>query len=363
MEIEIISMEDQDVPQSMRPDPVDENDCEDILENNNQEDENSFRDVRFESLFRKIAAEDEAELLELDISGPSCSAVPQDKKSANTDDVIAHTDNILPQELGSLLERLLQTNCKNLDTIRIRGVFHLGKLSFPPLVALTRLTLTDNFGGLEGLWAAITSIDYARQMPGLEEMEIIIRTVWHLRTSSKFSSNFRLVWPEFDVKNDAVRKSCCSSIRKLTLELEVRSIRLFLIRDLFPNVPSLEFRMNDTSILGADPMPIAEISRLWPNLQELRIGGQNNNLLRNYDADVIGITEAEAELLRDKDEEYLEKLQIVPVKPSLITMTSTDSHQFFLQFSVFIPNYLYSVCIQFLQSWKYWGSSWNLLNH
>ena len=106
------------------------------------------------------------------------------------------------------------------------------------------------------------SIDYARLKPVLEEVEIMIRTqtystVWHLRTLSKFANNFGLVWPEFHVENDAIRKSGCSSIRKLTLELEVRSIRLFLIRDLFPNVPSLEFRLNDTSILGVDPMPIA----------------------------------------------------------------------------------------------------------
>ena len=54
----------------------------------------------------------------------------------------------------------------------------------------------------------------------------------------------------------------------------------------------------------------------------MKIDGNECILTRNYDADFCGISEEEAEVLRGMDEEYLENVQIVPIRPSLLTMSS-----------------------------------------
>ena len=42
--------------------------------------------------------------------------------------------------------------------------------------------------------------------------------------------------------------------------------------------------------------------------------------MRNYDGDILGIPEEEAQLLRRQDDEYLRSVHIVPIRPSLLTM-------------------------------------------
>ena len=109
--------------------------------------------------------------MEVEISEPGSNNCDYDSDDEN---IIAHTDDILSHELDSVLEQLLQSAWQDLVTIRVRGVYSLGKLSFPPLINLKRLVLSDNFGGMGGrLWEAIISIDYGRDMPRLEEIKIL----------------------------------------------------------------------------------------------------------------------------------------------------------------------------------------------
>ena len=71
--------------------------------------------------------------------------------------------------------------------------------------------------------------------------------------------------------------------------------------------------------------PYKDIFRFWPNLKHVYIRGQLPVGMEtsNFDADFCGIYQEELELLRDKGEEYLEKVQIVPVRPCLSTMKGT----------------------------------------
>ena len=149
------------------------------------------------------------------------------------------------------------------------------------------------------MWnAMVFSIDYNRNMPGLEEIEIVINTV--SEPLGVVCSSSSLVWPEFDPPTGSFAINSSQSVCKLTLELEVRLVRWHVIPSLFPNVRVIELRVIDTILLGQHPLPFAGIFQVWPNLEELEVTGGRNYLDRNYDADFCGIHEQEAEFLREK---------------------------------------------------------------
>ena len=47
---------------------------------------------------------------------------------------------------------------------------------------------------------------------------------------------------------------------------------------------------------------------------------------KRYDADFLGIHEEEVEFLRGQDEDYLRSVHIVPIRASLLTMSSEFCH-------------------------------------
>ena len=82
----------------------------------------------------------------------------------------------------------------------------------------------------------------------------------------------------------------------------------------------MTYRTSYSQLLERDALPLSEFFELWPDLEELLITGDHNHLVRSYDSDFCGINDEEAELLRGKDEEFLEAVHIVPTKPSLTLM-------------------------------------------
>ena len=123
-------------------------------------------------------------------------------------------------------------------------------------------------------------------------------------------------WPDVD---EIVLQS---SVRKLSLQLQVGTINMSSIKTVFPNVTSLGIIMQDTDVTEAHLPPFQEIWELWPNLAEFSFEGKTNFLERNCDADFCGINEQEVELLRRMDEEYLKAVHIVPIRPCPLTMPS-----------------------------------------
>ena len=73
-----------------------------------------------------------------------------------------------------------------------------------------------------------------------------------------------------------------------------------------------------------DSLPLSQIFQSWPDLVELKIIGAKNFRQRNYDDELCGTNEEEAERLRRMNIEFLQNAQILPVKPSLVSMTSKD---------------------------------------
>ena len=89
------------------------------------------------------------------------------------------------------------------------------------------------------------------------------------------------------------------------------------IKAVFPHAASL-----DLTLSKLDHVPCAEIWELWPDLEELKVHVRGCPKIKNNDAEICGVHEEEAENLRGMDDEFLRTVQIVPIRPSLLTMES-----------------------------------------
>ena len=150
-------------------------------------------------------------------------------------------------------------------------------------------------------------------MPELEEIEI--------NTETSFVPN-DISWPRTTSEYEYISlRSSSESVQKLTIDLRARNIHFYLLNCLFPNLRCLEIKMKHFTY-GRGVMPLQDICQFWPDLQELKIHGAKNFVAQIHDADFLGISEEEAETLRqhEEDEEYLQAVHIVPVRNCILTM-------------------------------------------
>ena len=124
---------------------------------------------------------------------------------------------------------------------------------------------------------------------------------------------------------------CCTTVRNLELLIESQAANVRPLQALFPNVSHLSFKFVDSRTDEADFTMLIQIFECWSDLETLGCSVECGNWgsrsiqkppRRNYDADFLGIHEEEAELLRQKDEEFLRRVHIVPIRPSVLTMSS-----------------------------------------
>ena len=271
-------------------------------------------------LLQKIA-EHSSGVEELDIyEPPTASQIEAHDYLVNDEPV----DQNLRRRFENALGRLVQTCHKSLRTISIVGTYSLDQISHNPLVKLRTLLVYKRYDGTPSqIWKAISSTDYARISPNLHEMEIIINTLTWSEDEYCFDSgpDTYIDWPEHE---DSGAVTHCSSVRKLTLGANVARINLYMIKSLLPNISHLVIRISQTWVTYNELPPVFPIWELWPHLEELVITGDYNYLQRSYDADFCGINKEEVELLMDKDNEFLQAVHIVPIRPCIWTMTSND---------------------------------------
>ena len=161
-------------------------------------------------------------------------------------------------------------------------------------------------------------------MPNLKAIEIIMETGAWSRDQYNEAYAGRTEWPPLGCPASFPTSA---SLRRLNLELQVQRVNMALLKTIFPNVTFLQLRTNGGYISGVDAAPFSQICKTCPGLQGLRISGEINILLWNYDLDVLGISEDEMKFLRGMDHEDLLVINLVPIKPSIATiMSSSPSH-------------------------------------
>ena len=236
------------------------------------------------------------------------------------DDIV---DPELRRSFDCASERMLQTSSKSIEELSIYGVLPLGQLCLPPLENVSKFIVKKRYAGeMEQLWASIGTTDYERIMPALKAVEITLPTTFVMAHGGPLAIpdlDRRDFWPPEDGN---IPLSRSTTVRELTLQIQVDNINLGPLKTVFPNVSIMHFQVPETTYTMCDFAPLAEIWKYFPHLEELKFTEAGGSIYRNYDADFCGITEEEAELLRQQTAEDLEDIQIVPIRPSVLHMAS-----------------------------------------
>ena len=220
----------------------------------------------------------------------------------NAENVRQNLRGILTQLFQSCQDSLEELNVYNYDshTLPLLSVNALKKLSI--------LTLqTDDSDKIEEIWNSLASIGSAKMMPKLKDIVLGMK----LRPGN-YIEELR-EWPP--ILNEENLIYSYGTVCRLVLDVQCLRYNMADIGRVFPHLNSLELTLN-----RSEHVPCREVWETWPNLQELKVRGTCGTLEQNYDAEFCGIHEEEAELLRGMDDEYLRNVQIVPIRPSLLTM-------------------------------------------
>ena len=109
-----------------------------------------------------------------------------------------------------------------------------------------------------------------------------------------------------------------ATTRTLKLDLDVNTQLLRDLSSIFPNVKSLVVDMNGKA--GRPAFPYGDLWSCRPQLESIKVIDKCESLGVDYDARVLGINPEEVEVLNQWDDVLLGKLNIVPIRPSVLTM-------------------------------------------
>ena len=113
-----------------------------------------------------------------------------------------------------------------------------------------------------------------------------------------------------------------SSSTVTMLELQLRSYRNTSFNQLKQAFPALK-TLSVMSLFPGNMITLWQIFRLWPDLEEIKLkGGTPEGVWWNHDWEFCGVSRAEMEYLWEQDDEFLSKVQIVPIRPCLSTLQS-----------------------------------------
>ena len=221
-----------------------------------------------------------------------------------------------------ILEQLLTTSSETVEKLEMPfTVFPLNQLTFPPLQKLKFLEIVAG-ATPEQVLMVLQAFDYPMQLPTLTEVQLCADP----------ESNFLeepLITPPFNSLS-ALRPS--TTVKKLSLEVNLSRMPFTVTSHIFPAVTELEVSLRAWRGHRA-VVPYADLWACWPQLESVSVIEGSASLIWNFDVEFLGISAEELESVRKLDDESLEKLQIVPVKPSILSMPRKFSSIF-----VFVDN-------------------------
>ena len=106
------------------------------------------------------------------------------------------------------------------------------------------------------------------------------------------------------------------SVKNLYLCADFNQLRFHDLSQLFPNISELEANPRHQDV--PTTIPYEHVWTSWPHLASLILGVAF--VAENFDAAFLGINPEECDILRELDDESLDKMNIVSVRPSILTM-------------------------------------------
>ena len=213
-----------------------------------------------------------------------------------------------------VLQRLLTSSCKTLETLDMRyGICGLNQLTFPALVNLKELII---FTGsmTEKTIRVLASIDYPKMLPRLDSVEVTAHNEIDMRYVNLWGDNNatapvkpQTLWPSLTVK-------------KLMLEFNFYRESIEACHRIFPHVSQIT--LTEERMMMADPeeMPYEVLWTHWSQVEFMEIAEMRFELGENFDAEFLGLNQEDVNLLRQMDDESLDRMNIVPIRPSVLTM-------------------------------------------
>ena len=221
------------------------------------------------------------------------------------------------QFMGSyihIVETIFSSCCKSLKTFTMASpIFPLDLLSFPPLINLQQISLcTENT--TPHLLHVLRSINYPKLLPAL----------YHVEVNPDVYVNPQNRTPNPWENNEAaqvVQVYPSTTVKHLDTWANFNSLTLKQLSEVFPKVAYLKARI--VRFLRDRASSASLFSGLWEGwqcLESVSLCYIREALRWNFDAEFLGISSEEVDILRQLDDESLEKINIVPIRPSVLTL-------------------------------------------
>ena len=163
----------------------------------------------------------------------------------------------------------------------------------------------------------LRSISYSRSFPALEHVELTAEG-----QSEGFRQHFLNPWEGRQV--EAQQEPVILKI----LDFRCWNWTLITLEDLNSIFSHVSNRLIITrfsfAFANTIPIPYEELWAYWPEVQALEL---IEDLRGNYDTEFLGIYSEEVQILREMDEEFLEQLHLVPIRPSVLTRSGKTPAQ------------------------------------
>ena len=120
---------------------------------------------------------------------------------------------------------------------------------------------------------------------------------------------------------DPVEVHSSTTVTDLLLAIDWSPRTTVCLWEIYPNLRKL-----DTTNMSSGPSrPFASLWLWLLQLESVHLKDKIVLTTENLDAEFVGIHDEEVEFLRQEDDETLEKIHIVPIRPSVLTITRKPS--------------------------------------
>ena len=207
-----------------------------------------------------------------------------------------------------VLEKLLKSSCKTLKYFLMGGrLIPLGFIGVPTFSYLETLRISASRDKPSELLDLLRSINYPALLPSLMNVAISLK-----RDREEDGSL---------IENHGAGQFCPSTTAKslyITADLNVLKLQ-----DLSPIFPQLRYISIDAWPLEgtAALVPYGDLWASCPEIESIDVDEGGYAKKRNFDAEVLGINPEEVEILRTFDDKSLGEMNVVPIRPSILTMT------------------------------------------